>query len=36
VKPLGIIAGLLLLGGTAFAQSGGPHLAYVYPAGGRT
>jgi hypothetical protein len=29
------IALFLLLAGPAFAQQGGPHLAYVYPAGGK-
>ena len=35
MKTFHSIALLLLLGATAFAQQGGPHLAYVYPAGGK-
>src|ERR1035437_6993097 len=35
MKIFQLIAVFLLLAGTAVAQQGGPHLAYVYPAGGK-
>ena len=35
MKTLGTIAVFFWVTGAAFAQQGGPHLAYVYPAGGK-